>query len=297
MSCLRLPKTIAVLAAAGSLSTAALAWAAADREATLSAASPVFEWDGGPVTGAFFEDAEKDETLFNMLEPGNLTITATEPGPTGEEDIDLELYRSSASGEPIGEPVAFTEEAGTEEVLAVKNLKPGYYLLQTVGFLAVEATYKGKATLVPTGGGAPGEEPTPGATPEPGATPTPSPGGSDQLPEAKLGKVAPKVKSKKLKGFKGTASDDKGVARVEVAVVRRKGSKCTQMTPKGGWAKAAKCDGPTSFLAAKGTTKWSVKLPKRLKKGSYKVFARATDSAGQTQGGYSKANSRAFKVR
>jgi hypothetical protein len=54
---------------------------------------------------------------------------------------------------------------------------------------------------------------------------------------------------------------------------------------------------PTSFIAAKGTTKWSYKLRKKLAKGSYTLFARATDSAGQAQAGFTPANKRAFKVR
>jgi hypothetical protein len=294
-----LPKTIALIATAGSLSAVAVAWAAPDRETEIGTAKPEFSWDGGPASGALFEDAEKDETLFKLTDTGNLTITANEPGPTGEEDIDLALYKANAAGEAQGEPIATTAEGGTDETISVKNLKPGNYLLSTVAFLAVEATYKGKAKFVPTSAGAtPTGTPGGGGAPEPGATATPNPqAGPDQLPDAKLGKVARTVKSKKLVGFAGTASDDKGVTRVDVAVVLKKGSKCTQLTSTGKFVKAPKCDGPTSFLAAKGTTSWKIKLPKRLKKGAYTVFARATDSAGQQQGGYTPANKKAFKVR
>ena len=38
-------------------------------------------------------------------------------------------------------------------------------------------------------------------------------------------------------------------------------------------------------------------VKKKLKKGSYTVFAQAVDSAGQKQAGFSAANKRAFKVR
>jgi hypothetical protein len=69
------------------------------------------------------------------------------------------------------------------------------------------------------------------------------------------------------------------------------------MTAKGKFVKQAKCDAPTTWLLAKGTTKWSYKLKKKLKKGGYTVFARATDGAGQVQAGFTPANKRAFKVK
>jgi hypothetical protein len=87
------------------------------------------------------------------------------------------------------------------------------------------------------------------------------------------------------------------VSRVEIALQLKKGKKCKQMKKSGRFAKQAKCDAPTSWLKAKGTTKWSFKLKKKLKKGNYTVFARATDSAGQVQAGFTPANKRKFKVK
>ncbi len=54
-----------------------------------------------------------------------------------------------------------------------------------------------------------------------------------------------------------------------------------------------------TFLKAKGTTNWSFKLKKRLPKGSYTIFARATDSTGKVETHFSKArrNKLPFKVK
>ena len=52
------------------------------------------------------------------------------------------------------------------------------------------------------------------------------------------------------------------------------------MTAKGSFTKT-KCAAP-KYLAAKGTTSWSLKLKKKLKKGSYVVLVKATDDTGNT---------------
>jgi hypothetical protein len=90
-----------------------------------------------------------------------------------------------------------------------------------------------------------------------------------------------KAKSKSFKSISGTAADNSAVTKVEIAVVKGKGSSCQSMTSSGKFTKA-KCSAP-KFLAAKGTTKWSYKLKKKLKKGTYLVFVRATDDGGATQ--------------
>jgi hypothetical protein len=52
-------------------------------------------------------------------------------------------------------------------------------------------------------------------------------------------------------------------------------AKFIRVKPKGG-----RC-APTVFLRAKGTTRWSLKLPAALPTGSFVVYARATDTAGR----------------
>jgi hypothetical protein len=151
----------------------------------------------------------------------------------------------------------------------------------------VNGTFKGVMTFS-GGAAAPSPSTTPTGTPAAGTTP----GATDQTPDTKISKVSAKKRT-----FAGTATDDKGVRKVEVALQLTKGKKCTQMTKSGKFVKEAKCGAPSSWLAAKGTTTWSYKFKKKLKKGSYTVLARATDSAGQVQAGFTPANMKAFKVK
>jgi hypothetical protein len=62
------------------------------------------------------------------------------------------------------------------------------------------------------------------------------------------------------------------------------------MTSAGSFKSQAGCGEPKSFLRAKGTARWSLKLRKKLKKGRYVVFVRATDDKGAAttaRGGFS----------
>ena len=154
------------------------------------------------------------------------------------------------------------------------------------GWLAIEGFYKGTAEFLPAEAAAP----APGGQVLAG-------GAGDRRPEAKITKLPRSVKAGKLRGFSGTAKDDKGVARVEIAVVQVKGKSCKQMKSNGTLATLSKCSAPTSWLRAKGTTSWSYKLKRKLPKGSYQLFARAKDNAGQLQGGFGSASRKSFKVK
>jgi hypothetical protein len=94
----------------------------------------------------------------------------------------------------------------------------------------------------------------------------------------------------------GTASGENGVAFVQVAIVRRIGPTCTQLAPTGSFIALRRCNEPTSFLFATGTTHWSLKLPHSLRTGSYDVFARAIDGLAQTPSGYKRSSPGPFKV-
>jgi hypothetical protein len=138
----------------------------------------------------------------------------------------------------------------------------------------------------------------------------PSPPVNDE-PHARIVGLKSKVKSKKLKLFRGTASDNDGVARVQIAVVgtaggahvaAKKRGRCLVLQPNGG-LKSSRADSHNRctklrFLTAKGTTSWTFKLKKRLPKGTYTIFARATDRTGKVETHFSKArgNRLAFKV-
>jgi hypothetical protein len=145
-------------------------------------------------------------------------------------------------------------------------------------------------------------------TPVPGPEPQPA---TDATPQSRITGLARKVKSRKLKGFKGTAGDDRGVKRVQIALVRlQNGARgaatgkatCRTLTGRGKF-KSTKASGKrcvlVGFLRARGTTNWSFKLKKRLPQGSYVLYSRATDSAGQHESAFTAAarNRVAFRVR
>jgi 6-phosphogluconolactonase (cycloisomerase 2 family) len=115
-------------------------------------------------------------------------------------------------------------------------------------------------------------------------------------PHSRVSGLRRRVKAKALKGFHGTASDDRGVARVEVSLVRLRGgariarATCRALTSRGRFhalkVRHGRCS-PSGFLRAKGTTRWSFALKHRLPKGSYVLTVRATDAAGNAESGFS----------
>jgi hypothetical protein len=135
--------------------------------------------------------------------------------------------------------------------------------------------------------------PTPVPPRQPAPTPEPS-----RPPVAKLNKLRVSYPSRNPPAvLTGTASGDNGAQFVQVAIVRRAGIRCTQMSPAGRFTPLAACNRPTSFVFGTGDVRWSLKLPARLRKGTYRVLARAIDSFGQTQSTYSPVSIRTFTVR
>lgn len=298
------------LAVTALLATAAVAWAAPDRETAMSASVSSYKWDGGPVTGSPFASVDDDDTLIALDAPGTLKVVFSEADDSAV-DIDLYIFKSDAAGKPVGDAIVSSEEGGSDEMAQAKISAPGKFLVRAQGFAAAEGFYKGAATFTssaaaapaPTGtgtGGASGGTTggSGGTTPQQGTPISQAPApAANAAPEAKIGKLAKAAKVKKLKGFSGTASDDKGVAKVQIALVLKKGKKCTQLKSNGKFAKLKKCAAPTSFVSAKGTATWSYKLKRKLAKGSYTLFARATDNVGQKQLGFTAGNKKTFKVK
>jgi hypothetical protein len=107
-------------------------------------------------------------------------------------------------------------------------------------------------------------------------------------PTITINKVA-----KRPNSFSGTAAYPKGVAKVGLGVAGFKGGakpaivaakRCTQLTAASGAFKTVKLTkgfcAPIKFLTAKGTTSWKLTLKRRLKKGTYVLFVRATGAGG-----------------
>jgi uncharacterized delta-60 repeat protein len=151
--------------------------------------------------------------------------------------------------------------------------------------------------------------PCPGLNP-----PVPLPGSPDHAkPHSHIRRIPHVIRASKLKQFAGTASDNGGVAKVEIALLRRVGktaafsraktkasclwlrsssAKFKRLKPKRGKCASAR------FLRAKGTTKWVFKLRRHLPPGSYILYARATDTSGNRETRFSSklGDRAAFRV-
>lgn len=117
-------------------------------------------------------------------------------------------------------------------------------------------------------------------------------GGSAQPEPAKAlfaGSLKSKLKARKLKTIKGTASGT-GLTRVELAIQRvdskllKKSKKCsyfksTKLSIKKVRAVKGKC-APSVWIKATGTASWALRLKKALRPGKYVLSVRATGLAG-----------------
>jgi hypothetical protein len=124
----------------------------------------------------------------------------------------------------------------------------------------------------------------PGAAPAPAPAPAP-PGCSDVTrPSTRLATSAGVASRKHM--LRGTALDSgcsgSSVARVTVALELRKGKHCRFAKANGKLTKSTSCSRP-SWLTATGTKQWSLRLPKRLPRGSYQILTRAVDAAGNVE--------------
>jgi hypothetical protein len=244
---------------------------AADYNTTLGGSALKFEWDGGPGVSVVSDSSadsaadcgpghDCDNLLVKVDEAGSLTVAIAGTND-GNVDTDLYLYESDASGKK-GKALGAGESFSPDDATSTKAKAGGYYLAVISYRTAVAATYKGTATLKPSAPAAPPAGTTPAA-------------GTDEAPGITLGRIP----AKKVKKFAGTASDDKGVRQVEFALFSQKGKKCQPLTAQRKFGKAGSCTAPI-WLTAKGTTKWTFALRKALKKGTYLVAVRATDTAG-----------------
>jgi hypothetical protein len=82
--------------------------------------------------------------------------------------------------------------------------------------------------------------------------------------------------------LRGTASAPacRRIGRVQVALAKASGGKCSFLGARGKLGKAGSCEAPV-WLKARGTAKWSAALRGKLAKGSYFAFARAIGADGK----------------
>ena len=100
----------------------------------------------------------------------------------------------------------------------------------------------------------------------------------------------------------GTASDRGCLGRpgrvvsVKVSVARELGRKCRFLRRNGRFSKARSCK-RTSYLKARGTTRWSFRVRTRFPKGRYKLYIRATDARKNVERKSGKRTLRRVRVR
>lgn len=115
-------------------------------------------------------------------------------------------------------------------------------------------------------------------TPTP-ATPTPATTLPDLTPPTTKEQRVTNVKQPIT--LRGTATDAGSVRRVRVSVARHIGKLCRFLLADGKFSTARSCD-KTSYLDAKGTSSWSLKLPV-LPYGRYTIWTRGIDANGNVE--------------
>lgn len=297
-------RLIAALAALVALAAASPAVGAPDRSGSVAAGGATFKWEGGPITGFLltsdlgdaFECGDPgkdcDDTLINFS-AGSANVTIA-PTSDGSVDLDLYVYKSNAQGE-AGQFVK-SSAGGTSDELVTFPAQAGPYLVRVVAATATDGTYHGEAKLTAAAAKALPGEVDYGVDP---ADPNADKGGggantlaNDKPPTTTV--RAPRFSQSRV--LSGTARDSDGkVAYVDVALVRLFSKSCKALTAAGTWRTLRKCSAPP-FLRARGTTKWHYTMRRRLAKGRYVVFARATDNLGRREGGFGPKNRIRFRI-
>ena len=215
-------KLRALLALLAVLALATTAFAAPAREGVVSAAAPVFAWDGGPGNGAVPSAAgggqvrctpgiyECEDTLVEVKDAGDLR--AEIKAGDGSTDLDVAIYASDSAGTApqgsaadAGDPIAEDISEGKDAKATAKRVKPGFYVVRVRFYAATAGVYKGTATLVtaaapapaPAAPAAPAAQPAPSAQPAPTAQPQPA-----SKPKSSKKRKACEKKAKKIKNAK-----------------------------------------------------------------------------------------------
>jgi hypothetical protein len=301
------------LAALAALLVATTALGALNRKGSVTTSAP-YKWDGGPVTGVTtisnvndvtpcdVPGKDCDDTLLNTA-PGQVTVHINS-SDANAPDLDLYVYRSDDQGTE-GKFVRSSTGATAEEKVTFKAVSGGYFLVRVIPATATAGTYQGDATELPLpptptggdygtdpnvpGGGSPGDGGSGGTGG--GGTGGGAPG-DDLAPAAKVRHPANGFRS-----LSGTASDPDGkVAYVDVALVRVAGTHCRALRPGGRLKPIKKCTAPP-FVRARGTTAWTLPLTRRLPRGAYVIYARATDNQGRGEDGFGPANRVRVSIR
>jgi hypothetical protein len=222
-----------------------------------------------PLGGSFVATV----TSFDTSDP-----TGTKPAPTGTPAAGALVRYGAQAGitNAAGQVGFLATEAGNQAVLATLAGATRSNGVSVCAFGA-DPTVCNLPPLAPT---------TQPATPTATATPVAlaKTDATDVVaPSSRIS--APRLWSKvrgvtRLAG--SVAPDRSDIARVEVALARRVGTLCRFRTATGTWGAARACTDRT-WLHARGGAFWTYSLQAPLAAGRYRVFARATDGAGNVE--------------
>jgi hypothetical protein len=194
---------------------------------TLSSSTTSYAWEGNPGTGFNKAPANEqtpcgspnhdcEDILVKLDVAGALTaeiVTPSEPDNEAEAtgnmvDLDLQLYKSNAAGEP-GDILASTNSESAQEKVSKKGLPAGFYIVRVDFYRAQNTGYSGTIKLDPaTSSVAPQPAPTApvAAAPAPAssapAAPAPATKPAPASAPAKKKAAACKKKAKKIKNAK-----------------------------------------------------------------------------------------------
>ena len=117
--------------------------------------------------------------------------------------------------------------------------------------------------------------------------------------DSDINRFSSRVKAKDLKGFSGTASSERPISRVEIALVslkkgakaaRRHAPRCVALNSRRLMTQrrtiGKKC-ADLLWVSADGTDSWHFDLKRKLPKGNYVLYSRAVDERGAIEAGWS----------
>ncbi|HYH59924.1 MAG TPA: CocE/NonD family hydrolase [Thermoleophilaceae bacterium] len=119
---------------------------------SISKATPTFEWEGGPLSGASLvgepcgTSHQCEDILLHIADGGELEINWTATAPGGQGWLSFTLYESDAEGNPQGDPIVDTGAFDNEGAL-LTVVKPGDYVVRVGALLSTAATYEATAKL------------------------------------------------------------------------------------------------------------------------------------------------------
>ncbi len=101
-----------------------------------------------------------------------------------------------------------------------------------------------------------------------------------------------------VKAIRGTAGPDRSdVGSVEVALAKRVGTQCRFRVRSGGMTKPRACNKPVFVAARSVGANWALPVGKGLAPGTWRVWSRATDGAGNRESlGLARVNTGTFTV-